>query len=120
MKLSHSFALQVIFSFCDQRKLLSWQSLMHRYYDEFLYGLINTVTLYINKGLCLKSHKACIKVFNEGEWVDVLLNDGSDNQAFYSDKTTQISPTCSKLIQVNRTDVYVIGGSPYYPSLLQY
>jgi len=105
------------------------QSLFKRFYDNFVYGLIDSVHLFRNakKGIFIKANDNCVRVLDGSklplEWVEVpvfeagdLLNKQERWEYFNETKVYPPVKFASKIVQVNATDIYIVGGGP--PSLL--
>ena len=115
-------ALQRVCECLNAQKLLHLQLVSKRFYFTFVAFVMRGVSVFRRRGVRLYRNCGWLEVFTQFEWQKLFVKEeGEDSQerlTFFEDKN-QNSSTCSKLIQVNHTDVWVIGGGrPMSASLL--
>ena len=108
-----------VFRFCDQQNLIRLQLLnKHRFYKVFAHAIIHPLCIFRPRGISLKNNSPCIRLFDT-VWRDFLVfeqNEFKKQRENYFRWRDQSDLTCSKIVQVNRFHVYIIGG--FYPSLV--
>jgi hypothetical protein len=87
--------------------------------------MVKVIHLYCRKGFALREDDDKLKVLDPLvkplKWRDLVVKEKKENmkkRAAWFDKLEPGSTTYSKIVQVNATDVYIIGGDEMYKSLL--
>ena len=101
-------------------------TLYKRFYNVFVTGIIDKIVLpdwrYDSKwSFALNEDSACLKVLHDFTWSPLAVFEKGENRrtrSQYFKKKKKGLMSWSKMIRINRTDVYVIGGDKTYPSLL--
>ena len=103
------------------------QGLNKNYYNRFVHMLVDSVTLYRIMACCLLVHHSKIKVISDQElvWsnsqITVKGDDRSEQEKedYYQNQARRGYLSCSKYQQIDGSQIYVVGGGKYYPSLLE-
>ena len=119
-RLGKTLSIQVIFEYLEPVLLLELQRLNKRYYNSMVIGLIPKIILWRGTSVVCKIHTASIKVLDAAKlkWTEVEVVEEGDESTkeerlrFFAEKSRDQaqSNAWSKIVQVNKTDVYFMGG----------
>ena len=122
--MAKSLVLMVILSYGCEKQNIRRQTISKRVYKSWAHALIPMIHLFRRKGLSLRGNQGCLKVFDAKklQWGSLHLKEPGQtmqrSKAYF--KGNLATRTNSKLLQINDTVVYVVGGSQDRPSLLPY